>query len=70
MLRDAANIHPTWVGLLGGLAVGGTAPTAMPLLHEHDVTIMVLLSNLGGAALIVALGAALGGRKIDRAADR
>jgi hypothetical protein len=70
MLRDAAHLHPTMVGMMGGLAVGGIAATAMPLLHEHDVTIMVLLSNLGGAALIVALGAALGGRKIDRAADR
>jgi hypothetical protein len=65
MLRGAAHLQPSMVGMMGGLAVGGIAATAMPLLHEHDATIMVLLSNLGGAALLVALGAAVGRSRSD-----
>jgi hypothetical protein len=69
MLRDVARLYPTTVGLMGGLAVAGIAATALSLLHELDATIMVLLWNLGAAALIVVLGGAVGRRKIGRTAS-
>ena len=56
MLRHAARLHPTMVGMMGGLAAGGIAATALSLFHELDATVMVLVWNLGAAALIVALG--------------
>jgi hypothetical protein len=68
MLRDAARLYPTTVGMMGGLAVAGIAATALSLLHELDATVMVLLWNLGAAALVVVLGGALGRRKIGRTA--
>jgi hypothetical protein len=64
MLRETARLYPTTVGMMGGLAVAGIAATAMSLLHELDATVMVLLWNLGAAALIVALGGTLGRRKL------
>ena len=68
MLRDTARLYPTMVGMTGGLAVAGIAATALSLLHELDATVMVLLWNLGAAALIVVLAGALGRRKIGRTA--
>jgi hypothetical protein len=68
MLRHAAHLHPTMVGMMGGLAIAGIAATALSLLHELDATAMVLLWNLGVAALIVVLGGAFGRRKAGRAA--
>jgi hypothetical protein len=68
MLRGAARLYPTMVGMMGGLAVAGIAATAMSLLHELDATVMVLLWNLGAAALIVTLGGALGRRRMGRTA--
>jgi hypothetical protein len=44
----------------GGLATAGIAATALSLFHELDGTVMVLLWDLGAAALIVALGGILG----------
>jgi hypothetical protein len=63
MLRDVARLYPTAVGMMGGLAIAGIAATTMSLLHELDATVMVLLWNLGAAALIVALGGTLGRRR-------
>jgi hypothetical protein len=68
MLRDTARLYPTMVGMTGGLAVAGIAATALSLLHELDATVMVLLWNLGAAALIVVLAGALGRRKMGRTA--
>ena len=68
MLRDTARLYPTMVGMTGGLAVAGIAATALSLLHDLDATVMVLLWNLGAAALIVVLAGALGRRKIGRTA--
>jgi hypothetical protein len=62
MLRHAARLHPTMVGVMGGLATAGIAATALSLFHEIDATVMVLIWNLGAAALIVALGGILGRR--------
>ena len=60
MLRHAARLYPTTVGMMGGLASAGIAATALSLFHELDASVMVLLWNLGVAALIVALGGTFG----------
>jgi hypothetical protein len=60
MLRHAARLHPTMVAMMGGLASAGIAATALSLFHELDATVMVLVWNLGAAALIVALGGIFG----------
>ena len=60
MLRHAARLHPTMVAMMGGLASAGIAATALSLFHELDASVMVLLWNLGTAALIVALSGMFG----------
>ena len=62
MLRHAAVLDPTIVGMMAGLATAGIAATALSLVHELDATVMVLVWNLGAAALIVALCGAFGRR--------
>jgi len=62
MLRHAARLYPTTVAMMGGLASAGIAATALSLFHELDASMMVLLWNLGAAALIVALGGIFGRR--------
>jgi hypothetical protein len=62
MLRHAARLYPTTVAMMGGLASAGIAATALSLFHELDASVMVLLWNLGAAALIVALGGIFGRR--------
>ncbi len=63
MLRHTAWLDPSPVALMGGVAIAGVAATAMSTLHQLDATALVLLWNLGAAALIVALGAIFG-RKV------
>jgi len=60
MLRHTARLYPTTVAMMGGLASAGIAATALSLFHELDASVMVLLWNLGAAALIVALGGIFG----------
>ena len=60
MLRYAALLRPTTVAAIGSLAVAAITSTALSLFHDLDATVMVLVWNLGVAALIVALGVALG----------
>jgi hypothetical protein len=60
MLRHAARLYPTTVAMMGGLASAGVAATALSLFHELDASVMVLLWNLGVAALIIALGGIFG----------
>ena len=60
MLRHAAQLYPTMVAMMGGLASAGIAATALSLFHELDATVMVLVWNLGAAALIVALAGIFG----------
>jgi hypothetical protein len=62
MLRRTGLLEPTMVALPAGLATAGIAASAMSILHELDATVMVLLWNLGAAALIVALAGAFGRR--------
>jgi hypothetical protein len=60
MLRHAARLDPTMVAMMGGLASAGIAATALSLFHELDATVMVLVWNLGAAALVVALAGMFG----------
>jgi hypothetical protein len=62
MLRHAARLYPTMVAMMGGLASAGMAATALSLVHELDASAMVLLWNLGAAALIVVIGGTFGRR--------
>ena len=67
MLRHTAPVQPRILPAIGGLAVAGIAATSMSVLHELDATIMVLIWNLGAAALIVGLGGTIGRRLLHRA---
>lgn len=60
MLRYAAPLRPTVVSAVGGLAVAAMTSFALSLLHSLDATIMILIWNLGMAALIAGMASALG----------
>ncbi len=62
MLRHAAWLRPTAVTVTGGLAVAAMTATALSLFHDLDATVMVLVWNLGVAALIVGMSWLLGAR--------
>lgn len=60
MLRYAALLSPAPVAITGSLAVAGMTSTALSLFHPLDASVMVLIWNLGTAALLVALGGLFG----------
>jgi len=60
MLRYAALLRPTEVCVTGGLAVAAMTAFALSLLHDLDATIMILVWNLGVAALIAGLAILFG----------
>lgn len=60
MLRHAALLRPTAVSAAGGLAVAAMTSFALSLIHDLDATIMILIWNLGVAALIAGLASAFG----------
>jgi len=62
MLRHAALLAPTPVAITGSLAVAAITATALSLFHDLDASIMIILWNLGTAALLVALGGVFGRR--------
>jgi hypothetical protein len=64
MLRHAARLAPTAVGILGGLAVAGLTATALSLFHAHDASVLILSWNLGTALLLVAMGGLFGRRML------
>ena len=59
-LRHAALLRPTAVTRTGSVAVAAMTATALSLFHALDATIMILVWNLGLAAMIVGLGGVLG----------
>jgi hypothetical protein len=61
MLRYAALLRPGAVAMTGGLAIGAVTSAALSLLHDLDATAMILVWNLGTAALIAALASLFGG---------
>jgi hypothetical protein len=60
MLRYAAMLRPGAVALSGGLAIASIVAAALPMFHDHDATAMILLWNLGTAALITGVAGLLG----------
>jgi hypothetical protein len=60
MLRYAAALRPTETVITGALAVAAIAATALSLFHDLDASIMILIWNIGIAAVLVALGGAYG----------
>ena len=68
MLRYAAPLRPIAVTLTGSLAVGAITATTLSLFHDLDATVMILMWNLGTAALFVGIGGALGGKMFSWAA--
>jgi len=70
MLRHAALIAPTRVGISGGLAVAALTASALSVFHDHDASALILMWNLGTAALLVALGGAFGRRMFSWVAPR
>lgn len=58
MLRHAAPLRPRSVAVMGSLAVAAFTATGLLLFHTLDATVMVLMWNVGAAALFVALGSA------------
>ena len=70
MLRYAAPLRPTAVTLTGSLAVAAITATALSLFHTVDATLMILIWNLGTAALFVALAGVFGRRMFRWVAPR
>lgn len=58
MLRHAAPLRPMAATLTGSLAVAAITALALSLFHKMDATLMILMLNLGTAALFVSLGGA------------
>jgi hypothetical protein len=63
MLRHAALVAPMRVAIMGSLAVAALTAVGLALFHNHEASALVLLWNLGIAALL-ALAGALGGRRM------
>jgi hypothetical protein len=60
MLRHAALLRPTAVAAIGGLAIAAMTSFALSIIHDLDATIMILIWNLGTAALIAGLASVFG----------
>jgi hypothetical protein len=62
MLRYAVLLRTKAVTLTGALAVAALTSFALSLDHDLDATVMILVWNLGTAALITGIGGLLGRR--------
>jgi hypothetical protein len=60
ILRYATRLRCGAVAMMGGLAVTAITATALSLFHDHDATVLILVWNLGTAALITGLGTLFG----------
>ena len=69
-LRHAAPFNPTPVAIAGGLAVAGITAASLPLFHNHDASVQILVWNLAVAALLTAAAAAFGRRMFSWVAPR
>ena len=63
MLRYVARLAPAPIAMVASLAVAAMTAAALSLFHPLDATLMVLISNLGVAALFL-LGSGLLGRRL------
>jgi hypothetical protein len=62
MLRYAAMLRAGAAAIMGGLAVAAITASALSLFHDHDATAMILIWNLGTAALITGIASVFGRR--------
>jgi hypothetical protein len=60
MLRHVVALRPLIVSITGGIAIAAMTSFALSLLHELDASIMILVWNLGTAAIIAGLASAFG----------
>lgn len=70
ILRHAAPLRPTAVTLMGSLSVAAITATALSLLHAVDATLMIIMFNIGTAAMFVGLGGLFGRRMFEWIAPR
>jgi len=70
MLRYTALLEPARVAAMGALAVSAIAAMALSLFHSLDATVMVLMWNLGIAALFVGLANLFGNKIFSLVAPR
>jgi hypothetical protein len=68
MLRHAVLVRTRAVTGLAALAIAALTSFALALDHDLDATVMILIWNLGTAALITAIGGLFGGRMLRRLA--
>jgi hypothetical protein len=62
MLRYVARLAPTPVVMTGSLAVAAMTAAALSLFHPLDATVMIVMWNIGVAALLLALSGLYGRR--------
>ena len=60
MLRRAPLLRPGETTFCGSLAVAAMTASALSLFHELDATVMIIIWNLGAAALVLASASLLG----------
>lgn len=65
MLRYAAPLRPTAVTFMGSLSVAAITATALSLFHSADATLMIIMFNVGTAAMFVGLGGLFGRRMFE-----
>ena len=70
MLRYAAPLRPTAVTFMGSLSVAAITATALSLFHASDATLMIIMFNVGTAAMFVGLGSLFGRRMFELMAPR
>ena len=70
MLRYAAPLRPTAVTFMGSLSVAAITATALSLFHAGDATLMIIMFNVGTAAMFVGLGSLFGRRMFEWFAPR
>lgn len=70
MLRYAAPLRPTAVTFMGSLSVAAITAMALSLFHAGDATLMIIMFNVGTAAMFVGLGSLFGRRMFEWIAPR
>jgi hypothetical protein len=70
LLRHVARLSPGPVTMVGSLAVAAMTAVALSILHPLDATAMILLWNLGVAALYLSLSGRYGHRLLGWVAQR
>ena len=70
MLRYAALLRTHTVTMMGGLAVAALTSSTLVLIHDIDATLMILIWNLGAAAVIVWISGHFGQKAFSWVASR